>query len=118
MNEYASFGLGGHYQYDTEQIRSEARPGRIRDGQNGSIHETADGVFFLSRDKEVIAPQLELDPEPFKDTRHQTEVWIAHIFDRDRALGHRGQTDPRSDLDHVWQDTMLGTAQSVYSLNR
>ena len=39
VDQYASFGLGGHYEHHAQQVGCQSRPGGVGNGHDGAVDE-------------------------------------------------------------------------------
>src|SRR5687768_17127034 len=65
----------------------------------------------------VIAFNLHPDSEPAENLGNDAEHFNAAVFDGDLRLCHRCQANEASDLDHVRQQGVLGSAEFAHALD-
>ena len=88
MNEYLTFGLGGDHKDDTEQVRGQARPGRIGNGQDGPVYVIVDLVSFgMGGNMNVIFTSFQGNPQLVEGGGYLSQIFPAHIFNGEFTLG-------------------------------
>ena len=117
MNENGSAGLCGCYQRNTDKVGSEARPGCIGDGHDGTIHEGFHLITLLCRNMQVAALLFHFYAQAFKYFGNHSQFLKVYIPDRYFRLGHGRQTNKASDFNHVGQHGVLATAKGIYTMN-
>ena len=117
VDEHGAFGLGCHYQNDTDEVRCEARPRCIGDGEDAAVHEGLHLVMFLSGDENVVATEIHLDAEPAEHIGDDAQLGDARVLDGDFAARHGGHTDETAHLNHVSQKGVFRAVQATHTVD-
>ena len=92
---------------------SESWPRGIGKRHDGAVNKRIDDIMFLFWNHKVIVLYLYLHSQAAECIRNNTQILDRHILDAHTFATHCRHADERTNLNHIWQDTMLGTMQFI-----
>ena len=114
MNQHAAFGLCRHNEHDTQQVRSEPRPGGVGYRHDGAVDKRFYLVCFLCGNVNIIASLFELDAQTAEALGDDSQILVRNILNGDFTFRHGCHTDKAANLNHIGQYGVLCAMQSVH----
>ena len=113
MDEHGAAGLCRHDEEHGEQVGGQTRPGSIGERHDRAVEERVDDIMSLVRDDKVVTFLLHLHTQPAESVGNRAEVAHRYIFNTQSVAHHGSHADERSHLDHVRQDTVVGSVKLI-----
>ena len=83
-----AFGLCRHNEHDTQQVRSESRPGGVGYRHDGAVDKRFYLVCFLCGNVNIIASLFELDAQTAEALGDDSQILVRNILNGDFTFRH------------------------------
>ena len=70
VNQHRTFGLCGHHEQHTQQIRGQSRPRRIAQGHERTVQERINLIMVMPRDEQIISMTKHLHAQTAESIRN------------------------------------------------
>ena len=117
VEKYTTLCLCSNYEQHRDKVWSQSWPWSITDSHNRSINERVYHIVVLTWNDEVVIIYYYLYTETVEGVEYQSQIRNGHILNANTITNHCSNTNERTYLDHIRQDSMVSRMQFLHTLD-
>ena len=117
VEQYRATSLCRHHNEYAEQVGRKSGPGCVSQSHDGTVDERVDYIVLLLRNKQVVAIDLNFDPQTTESLGDNTQIAERTVLNTYSSATHGSHSDERTYLNHVRQQTVAGSVQLLDTID-